>query len=113
MYDKVLEALQTLGVTVEFQEYTGDEDEYIIFDIYLGKDSEYYEDKATNEIIYITISYYHKSKTGIKKYKKIKEAMRKYGFFLEDSKTLVKTNEYYGKNFDFEFKEDIEEDEEI
>lgn len=109
MYDKVIKALEPLGIDLEFQEYQGSEDEYIIFDIHLEKEEEYAEDKAQQTISYITINYCHKSKLGINKYREIKEAMKKHGFFFDYSKTLPRDCDYYVKNFDFIYKEDMEE----
>lgn len=109
MYDRVIEALESLDMDIAFQEYEGSEDEYLIFDIHLEKEDNYANNKAQRNISYITINYCHKSKLGINKYKEIKEAMKKHGFFFDYSKTLPKDGDYYVKNFDFIYKEDMEE----
>lgn len=109
MYDRVIKALEPLDIDLEFQEYQGSEDEYIIFDIHLEKEENYANDEAQTNISYITINYCHKSKLGINKYREIKEAMKKHGFFFDYSKTLPKDDDYYVKNFDFIYKEDMEE----
>lgn len=109
MYDKVIKALEELNIDIAFQEYEGAEDEYIIFDIHLEKEEDFASDIAHTNISYITINYCHKSKLGINKYKEIKGIMKQHGFFFDSSKTIPKDGDFYIKNFDFIYKEDMEE----
>lgn len=109
IYNKIIEALDNLNIELAFQEYLGENKEYILFDIYLEEDTNYADNKATEVRYSITLSYYHKSKAGIKKYKLIKESMKENGFFFNTSKSLKKENDLFGKNFDFIYIENIEE----
>lgn len=105
MFETIEEILKTLNIELGFQEYTGNADEYIVWDIPSDYDSVFVEDTSIAETFMITINYWHKSKKNIQKYKKIKELFVENGFFLNSKTTLPKAEEFYGKNFIF-FKEE-------
>lgn len=109
MYDRVIKALEALDIDIAFQEYEGEEDEYIIFDIFLENETDYSEDEATTLESHVTLNYWHKSKANTKKYKQIKEVMKDHNFFFDVSTSMPRSNGLYGKNFDFIYKEDMEE----
>lgn len=81
--------------------------EYIIFDIYDEKDTTFCEDSNLEITCYITLSYWHEGKAGLRKYRKIKEAFKKEGFLFDSIKTLKSTKpNSFGKNYTFKIEEE-------
>ncbi|EJT6340400.1 hypothetical protein N2W42_001147 [Clostridium perfringens] len=112
MLEKIEKLLKTLNIDLGYQIYNGNADEYIIFDIVSERDTTFADDVNLEEKKYITINYWHKSKSGIKKYKEIKKLFKKNGFFFDSMKTLSRSSgvydsadEFYGKNFVFTMEE--------
>ena len=106
MLEHLEEVLKLLNIELAYQEYAGASEEYLIFDIYSEKDSEYIEDENLGVIYYITLNYWHKSKSCIKKYRTIKKLLKDNGFFFDDMKTLKSEKGFLGKNFLF-IKEEL------
>lgn len=102
MLDELEKILLTLNIELAYQEYAGSADEYIIFDIYDEKDSEFAEDENLEETYFITLNFWHKSKASIKKYKTIKKLLKNNGFFFDSMTTLKSENDFLGKNFLFQ-----------
>lgn len=100
MHNKIVEVLETLEIDLAFMEYEGNSNEYIIFDIYNEKYSDFSDDDNLSETYYIQVNYWFKSLKNIDKYKKIKELMKENGFIFDSAKDL-KDKRYYGKNMDF------------
>ncbi len=110
MLKKIEEVLKQLNIEIAYQVYNGSSDEYIIFDIYDEKDSEFSEDENLGVTYYITINYWHKSKSCISKYKTIKNLFKNNGFFFYSMTTMPIQNSLFGKNFTFKFEEILEDD---
>lgn len=103
MHSEIVEILETLGIDLAWQEYSGNASEYIIFSIYNDEDSDFYDDENLSEIYYITITYWFESKKNINTWKKIKELMKSKGF-IYDGGTDLKEKHLHGKSMDFIFK---------
>lgn len=101
--------LKELGIELAYQKYEGKSDEYLIFDVYDNKDSDYCDNTNLKELHYVTINYWHRSKSKIKNYSRIKKLLKNNGFFFDGMKTLSKTDGLYGKNLDFIYEGDVEE----
>lgn len=106
MYEKLENVLKELNIELAFQEYSGNSEEYIIYDIFNDRESEWADDKAIEKISYITINYYHKSLSKLKNYDVIKKHLKDNGFSYDDSTTLNKKDGYYGRNFLFTIGEE-------
>ena len=100
MHNKIVEILEELGIDIGFMEYSGNSDEYIVFNIFNEKDTGYSDDTNTYETYNIQINYWFKNLDNISKYKKIKEKMKSNGFFFDSAEDL-KDGKYFGKNMDF------------
>ena len=101
MLEHLEEVLKNLNVELAYQEYQGSAEEYLIFDIYTEEDSEFVEDENLEVIYYITLNYWHKSKSCIKKYREIKKLLKNNSFFFDSIKTLKSERGFLGKNFLF------------
>lgn len=106
MLEKLESILKELNIELAFQEYTGDAEEYIIFDVFNEKDSEYADDTNLGVVYYITLNYWYKSLSKINKPKIIKELMKSHGFFFDGMKSLQKYKGFHGKNLDFIYEEE-------
>ena len=105
--EKIESIIKSLGIKAYYQIADGNLDDYIIFDIYSEKDTTFCEDSNLEVAYYITLNYWHKGKSGLKKYKKIKEAFKNEGFFFNDMKTLKSSKQdVYGKNYTFKYEEE-------
>lgn len=112
MLEKVEELLKTLEIELAYQFYSGNSDEYIVFDISNENDITYADDNNMEVKKYLTINYWHKKKSKMQNYKKIKKLFKDNGFFFSSMKTLNKsigsfdrTDDFYGKNFIFTMEE--------
>lgn len=92
--------LKKLNIEFEMQKYNGDSDEYVIFDIYNEKDTDYCNIGNLTTTYYITLNYWHKNKFCRTKYDTIKKLFKCNGFFFYSAKTL-KSDNMFGKNFIF------------
>ena len=87
MIVKLENILKELNIELAYQEYDGDAEEYLIFDIYDLRENDFADDINLSLTNYITINYWHKLKDN--------------GFYFIAMKTLNKTDSFYGKNFTF------------
>lgn len=108
MHNKLVEVLETLGIDLGWQEYEGNNSEYIIFSIYDEGEDDFEDDENTSEVFYINITYWFKNKSNINKYKQIKSLMKNNGFIFDGGKDL-KQGSYYGKSLDFIYTKDTDE----
>lgn len=106
MLERLESILKELNIELAYQEYSGDADEYIIFDVFNENDSEYADDINLGVVYYITLNYWHKSLAKLNKIKVIKELMKSHGFFFDGMKSLGKDKGFYGKNLDFIYEEE-------
>lgn len=105
--EKIENIIKKLGIEACYQVASAKSDEYIIFDIYNEKDTTFCEDENLEIAHYITLSYWHKGKNGLKKYKKIKETFKNEGFFFDSIKTLKSSKQnVFGKNYTFKYEEE-------
>ncbi|MEG0667842.1 MAG: hypothetical protein RR460_04375 [Clostridium sp.] len=104
MHNKLVEILEQLKIPIAFQEFDGESDEYIVFDVYHDEDSDFYDNENLSETYYITLNYWFKSKSNIKKYKKIKSLLKDNDFVYTGGKDLI-SNGYLGRNLDFKYIE--------
>ena len=108
MNKKIIEALKPLKIDVEFLEYTGNKNEYIIFSIYGDKETFFSDDKNEAFGGFITLNYWYKNSSGYANINKIIKLMKDAGFAM-DSSTDRKENGFYGRNFIFKYIEFNEE----
>lgn len=106
MLERIENILKELNIELAYQEYNGEANEYIIFDIFNEKDIEYADDINLGTNYYITINYWHKSLSKVNMPKLIKELMKKHGFFFDGMKSLPKYKGFHGKNLDFIYEEE-------
>lgn len=106
--EKIENIIKSLGIVPYYQISDGKSTEYIIFDIYSEKDTEFAEDENMTITYDVTLNYWHNGKQCFSKYKTIKEAFKSEGFFFDDIKTLISsTQNVYGKNYTFKYEEVI------
>lgn len=101
MIVKLENILKELNIELAYQEYDGDAEEYLIFDIYDLRENDFADDINLSVTNYITINYWHKSLNKINNYKDIIKKLKDNGFYFIAMKTLNKTDSFYGKNFTF------------
>ena len=106
MNKKIIEALKPLKIDLEFLEYTGNKNEYMIFSTYGDKEAFFSDDDKEAFQGSISLSYWYKNSSGYDNIDKIKQAMKTAGFFLVDA-TDLKENGFFGKNFIFNYTEFI------
>jgi hypothetical protein len=106
MNKKIITALSSLGVSVAFLEYKGDDDAYIVFNVYNEEDADFSDDESQAEISYITLNYWYRKPSDMAKAKQIKALLKQNGFIFDGAQDLVGEN-FYGKQLDFIFKEYI------
>lgn len=100
--------IKKLSIEPYYQVADGESNEYIIFDIFSEKDTEFAEDENMTITYYVTLNYWHKGKQCFTKYKTIKEAFKSEGFFFDDMRTLKSSKQdVYGKNYTFKYEEVI------
>lgn len=105
--EKIEKTIKKLSIEAYYQVADISSDEYIIFDIYNEKDTTFCEDSNLEVDYYITLNYWHKGKTGLKKYKTIKEAFKDEGFLFDSIKTLKSSKQnVFGKNYTFKYEEE-------
>ena len=109
MEEKIVEILKPLNIDIDFLEYRGKSDKYIVFNIYDQGDAEFFDDKNDSEINYITLNYWYKSIKDKGLYKQIKKIMKKNGFKFDGLKEMKEGN-LYGINMDFIYEEFITEE---
>lgn len=104
---KIIEALTPLGIPVIFLELDNkrsDYDAYVIFNVYNEEDADFSDDENGAEISYISLNYYYNKPADMDKAKQIKTLMKQNGFIFDGAQDIV-TEDFYGKNMDFIFKE--------
>ena len=101
MINKLEEVLKELNIELGYQEYDGKSDEYIIFDIYDLRDTNFADDVNLTCTYYVTLNYWHRSLNKINNYKTIINKLKDNGFYFSNMKTLPKSNNFFGKNFTF------------
>lgn len=104
MNSKIIETLKPLKIDVEFLEYTGKKNEYIIFSIYGDKEALFSDDKSEAFKGYISLNYWYKSGSGFSNIAKIRTTMIDAGFAMVDG-TDLKENGFFGRNFIFRYTE--------
>lgn len=94
--------LDSLNIEYEMQQYSGNADEYIIYDIFGEKDTDICDNENLSVNYSVTLNFWHKNKSSRTKYEAIKKLFKKNGFFFEDAKSLIDPNQrLIGKNFIF------------
>lgn len=109
MRQKIVDALTPLNIELVWSKYTGDADEYIIFSIYNNAVTDECDNSHLSEIYYVTISYWFKSLSNLKKEKQIKKSMLDAGFAFDSSKDLI-DGTMNGINMDFIIEVQIKEE---
>ena len=100
MRQKIVDALTPLNIEVAWNKYDGDSDEYIIFSIYNSNINDECDNGHLSEVYYVTISYWFKSLSCLKKEKQIKKSMLTAGFAFDGSKDL-QDDKIQGISMDF------------
>lgn len=108
MNKKIIETLKPLKIDLEFLEYTGNKNEYIIFSIYGDKETLFSDDESEAFEGYISLNYWYKSSSGYTNINKITKLMKDAGFKMIDG-TDLKENGFFGRNFIFKYTEFNEE----
>lgn len=103
MRQKVVDALTPLDIEVAWGSYEGQSDEYIIFSIYNNQINDECEDEYLSEVYYVTLTYWSKSFSMLKKEKLIKQSMKTAGFAFDNSKDLFE-GAMKGISMDFIFE---------
>lgn len=103
MYNKIIETLEPLKIELAFQTYTGESDEYIIFNILDEKETIFADDKNFGVQYGIIITYWFKSLKNINRHTEIKNIMKKNGFNLDGSIKALEDKDIYGKSLDFTY----------
>ncbi len=109
MRQRVVDALTPLNIELAWSKYEGDADEYIIFSIYNHAVTDNCDDSHLSEVYYVTISYWFKSLSCLKKEKQIKKSMLDAGFAFDSSQDL-QDSKSQGINMDFIIEIPIEEE---
>lgn len=109
MRQKIVDALTPLKIEVAWNKYDGDSDEYIIFSMYNSSINDECDDSHLSEVYYVTIGYWFKSLSCLKKEKQIKKSMLDAGFAFDGSKDL-QDGKMQGISMDFIIEISIEEE---
>ncbi|MDB8553914.1 hypothetical protein [Turicibacter sanguinis] len=110
MRQKIVDALTPLNIELAWSQYTGDAEDYIIFSVYNNAVTDECDNSHLSEIYYVTISYWFKSLSNLKKEKQIKKSMLEAGFAFDGGQDLVDGN-MKGISMDFIMEIPIEEEE--
>lgn len=110
MRQKIVDALTPLNIELTWGRYEGDADEYIIFSVYNNTINDECDNLHLSEVYYVTISYWFKSLSCLKKEKQIKKSMLDAGFAFDGGQDLIDGN-MKGISMDFIMEIPIEEEE--
>lgn len=103
MRQKIVDALTPLNIELAWGGYDGESDEYIIFSIYNNQTNDECEDEYLSEVYYVTLTYWSKSFSMLKKEQQIKKFMKGAGFAFDSSKDLF-DGAFKGISMDFIFE---------
>lgn len=111
MHNKLVEILENLNIPIAFQVFEGEAEEYIIFNIYDDKNSNFFDNENLTETYYISINFWTTKKSKLKNYKKIKSLLKEYDFKYLNGKDLV-SDGVYGRNLTFTYEYFLDEGDE-
>lgn len=104
MNKKILDALSELKIDTVFMEYSGKNDKYIVFGVTKEVETDIYDDENESITYYISLNYWYKKPGDVVYLTKIRKMMKDAGFIFDDGVDLREGN-FYGKNYDFIYKE--------
>ncbi|RDY29760.1 hypothetical protein CHL78_000900 [Romboutsia weinsteinii] len=103
---KIIETLQPLNIPIHWMEYSGDNEEYLIFQTNNQDDINYSDDIASNENIEIGLIYWFKSPAGASKIDEIKRLMKEEKFIKLNERDM-KSDDFYGRSFRYRLVKDL------
>lgn len=109
MHNKLVEILENLNIPIAFQVFEGEAEEYIIFNIYDDKNSNFFDNENLTETYYISINFWTTKKSKLKNYKKIKYLLKEYDFKYLNGKDLL-SDRVYGRNLTFMYEYFLDEE---
>lgn len=111
MIEKHIEdILNNLNIPFDFEEYTGNAGDYIVYAIRDMQDTDYSDDSASEEEYLVIIHYWTNKSNKIEEWQKIKEFLKSEGFEFRTMKG-IKEDEFFGRLMQFTYKKGIQENE--
>lgn len=104
---KIIQALKPLNIPVNFMEYSGSSNAYLIFSTTGANDINYQDDKSTAELTRVGLTFWYKDISKVTLISEIKKLMKVNGF-KKLTERDVRDNGYFGRAFTFSHLEELQ-----
>lgn len=104
---KIVQALKPLSIPVNFMEYSGSSNAYIIFSTTGANDTNYQDDESTAELTRVGLTFWYKDISKVTLINEIKGLMKSNGF-KKLTERDVKDDGYFGRAFTFSYFEELQ-----
>lgn len=104
---KVIQALKPLNIPVNFMEYSGSCNAYLIFSTTGANYKNYQDDESTAELTRVSLTFWYKDISKVTLINEIKKLMKANGFRKLTEKD-VRDDGYFGRAFTFSYFEELQ-----